>query len=155
VVRQQQHDIAFLIRWMRDFTEQQRRLVLVVATFLVGYRPSDLQRLVDEDVEDAARALAATLETSNRGVIYEHPATSATGSQLVAALKPVLAEARTSLPTTERDCALVLRRVEEGCREVRASAAGDRVFLEWLGRVVRPEGAAPAKADPAPRLIIP
>ena len=133
---------------MRDFTEQQRRLVLVVATFLVNYRPSDLQRLVDEDVEDAARALAATLETSNRGVIYEHPATSATGSQLVAALKPVW-------PRREPACRRRSGTVPWSCVGSRKAAGRSALaspetvcFWSWLGCVMRPDGTAPAKADP-------
>ena len=153
-MRRQQQDVALLIRWMRDFTEKQQNLFLVLATFLVGFRPSDLQKLVDEDVEDAARTLAATLETAGKGVIYEHPAASATGAQLAASLKTVLAEARTSLATTDRDGALVLRRIEEGSRELRADAPAERTFLELLGRIVRPEGSAPMP-DPAPRLIVP
>jgi hypothetical protein len=140
---------------MRDLSEKQQKLFLVVGTFLAGYRPSDLQRLFDEEVEDAARTLAATLETAGRGVIYEHQPASAVGVQLIAALKPILAEARTSLTTTDRDCAVVLRRVEEGSREMRATAPKERTFLELLGRVMHPEATAPAKADPAPRLIVP
>jgi hypothetical protein len=162
-VRRQQHDIALLLRWVRDFTEKQQKLFLFVATFVARYRPSDLQRLVDADVEDAARTLAATMETASKGVIYEHPAASAAGSHLIAALKPVLAEARTSLATNDGDAVIVLRQIENGCRELRASASEERAFVELLGRMTHPQagaaeeasGSAESARDAGPRLIVP
>ena len=61
-----------LVQFMRDLSERQSQLFFLVTSFLVGYQPPELQPLIDNDIAEAAAALAATLETSVRGVIYEH-----------------------------------------------------------------------------------
>ena len=62
-------------------------------------------------------------------------------------LKPVLAEARKGAGSSfERDAAVVLRRLEEGVREMRAQDRTDpRAFLTLLGRMIT---QAPADAGP-------
>jgi len=116
-------------------------------------------RIVDDDVADAASALAATFETASRGVIYEHRPSSRPAARLVTELKPVLAEARKGAGSSfERDAAVVLRRLEEGVREMRAQDRTDpRAFLALLGRMIT---QAPADDGPPPpatpsRLILP
>src|SRR3954471_15710932 len=110
-VRQQRRDLDTAIHLVRDFNQRQTQLFFLAATFIAGYQPAELHRLLDEDVADAAAALAATFETSARGVIYEHPATTAAGSRLAAALKPLLTESGQGAGTAfERDIAVVLRR---------------------------------------------
>ena len=108
---------------------------------------------------EAAASLAATLETSARGVIYEHRPASLPAERLMSALKRLLAEAGGQAGGTafERDAAVVLRRVEDAARGVRATDSGNRrAFLDLLGRVItRPaESTAQPAADP-PRLIVP
>ena len=73
-VRQQQHDIALLLQYMRDFSEGQSQLFLMAGTFLAGYQPPELHALLDEDVAGAAAALAATYETAAHGVDLRTPA---------------------------------------------------------------------------------
>jgi hypothetical protein len=110
---------------------------------------------------EAAGALAATLETASRGVIYEHRPASLPAQRVVAALKQVLAEAGGSGGSAfERDAAAVLRRIEETARGVRASDGGNsRAFLDLLGRIIRKAGeeamAAPTPSTESPRLILP
>jgi hypothetical protein len=163
VMRRQQRDVGLLVEFMRDLSERQSQLFLLIGSFLVRYNAPELQGLVDEDVEEAAAALASTFETSVRGVIYEHRAPSLSGERLVGALKPVLAEAGARAGTPfERDAAVVLRRFEEAVRQVgRLEPDNRRALVDVLGRVVRrtdaekpPEGASAARDD-APRLILP
>ena len=96
---------------VRDFNQRQSQIFFLTAAFIVRYQPPELHPLVDEDVAEAAAALAATFETSARGVIYEHPATTAAGGRLAAALRPLLAEAgqgaagRPSNATPRSSCA--------------------------------------------------
>ena len=66
---------------------------LLVNSVLAAYQPSELQPLIDDDVAASAAALAATLETSARGVIYEHRPASLPAERLMSTLKPLLAEA--------------------------------------------------------------
>ena len=160
LVRQQQRDLGLLVQFMRDFNERQSQLFFLVNSLLVRYQPPELQPLIDDDVAEAAAAIAATLETSVRGVIYEHRPASLPAERLMSAIKPLLAEAGQNAGTPfERDAAVVLRRIEEAAREVRVSEEGNqRAFLDLLGRVIRKTDAEgePAQAAPEPsRLIVP
>jgi hypothetical protein len=171
-LRRQQRDVGLLVHVMRDLNTRQSELFLLVLTFLTRHEPAELQpgvpnaapalgweRIVDDDVADAASALAATFETASRGVIYEHRPSSRPAAHLVTELKPVLAEARKGAGSSfERDAAVVLRRLEKAVRDVRAEDRTDpRAFLALLGRVITQapadEGSAPA-ATPS-RLILP
>ena len=138
-LRQQQRDVGLILQVMRDFSERQSQIFLLVSTFLVRYEAPELQPLIDADVAEAMTALASTFETSARGVIYEHRPASLPAERLVSGLKPLLAEAGKGGGTAfERDAAGVLRRVEEAVREVRAAEQENRrAFLDLLGRVVR------------------
>lgn len=160
LVRQQQRDLGLLVQFMRDFNERQSQLFFLVNSVLAAYQPPELQPLIDDDVAESAAALAATLETAVRGVIYEHRPASLPAERLMSTLKPLLAEAGQKGGTAfERDAAVVLRRIEEAAREVRVSDAGNRrAFLDLIGRVVRKTdgGTDPTRAAPEPtRLIVP
>jgi hypothetical protein len=163
LLRQQQRDVATLVQFMRDFSERQSQLFFLIGTFLVGYQPPELQTLIDDDVAEGMKALAATFETASRGVIYEHRPGTAAAERLIAALKPVLAEAGRGLGSAfERDAAVVVRRVGEAAREMRAPEPDNRrTFLDLLGRVIRdpaPDASAERAAAQAPasaRLIVP
>ena len=89
-VRQQQRDVGRFVQMMRDFSERQSRIFLLISTFLVRYEAPELQPLIDDDVAEAMAALAATFETSARGVIYEHRPASLPAERLVGGLKPLL-----------------------------------------------------------------
>ena len=161
-VRQQQRDVGRFVQMMRDFSERQSQIFLLVSTFLVRYEAPELQPLIDADVAEAMTALAATFETAARGVIYEHRPASLPAERLVAGLKPLLAEAGKGGGTSfERDAAGVLRRVEEAVREVRDNDRENRrAFLDMLGRIVRKgdgdEASEAQKTRPAhPPLIVP
>ncbi len=155
------------MQFMRDLNQRQSQLFFLVSTFLVRYQPPELHPLLDDDAVEAADALAATLETSARGVIYEHRPASLPAERLMGALKPLLAERGGQRGGTpfERDAAFVLRRIAEAAREVRAGDAGNRrAFLDLLGRVIRgtggtgdseDAGASSAGEHDPPRLIIP
>jgi hypothetical protein len=148
------------MQFMRDFNERQSQLFFLVSTLLAGYQPPELQPLIDDDVAESTAALAATLETSARGVIYEHRPASLPAERLMSALKPLLAEAGQRGGTAfERDAAVVLRRIEEAAREVRVSETGNRrAFLDLVARVLsKSDGeseSAHAAAEPT-RLIVP
>jgi hypothetical protein len=158
VVRQQQRDFGTVMHVLRDFNKEQSQLFLLIASFLNRYKPLELQTVIDEDVTEAANALAATYETASRGVIYEHRPTSLAAQRLMTELKPLLAEAGKGRGTTfERDAAVVLRRVQDAAREAHtADADNRRALLDALGRVFRdapepPEASAPERSS----LIVP
>src|SRR5687768_9993573 len=94
VKRQQERDVALLLPTIRHLTERQYQLFFLVQTLVARHKPEGFARLLDADVAEAAAALAATLETSARGVIYEHAATSSVAQRLVAEMKGMLEEIR-------------------------------------------------------------
>lgn len=159
VVRQQQRDVSQLMHFLNDFNRRQSQLFLLICSFLTAQRPSELQPLIDDDVAEASRSLAATFETASRGVIYEHRPASLPAERLVSGLKPLLAEAgKEGGSAFERDAAAVLRRIEGAVTDVRAQEPGNRrAFLELVGRMIRKpaDAAAGSDAGETPRLIVP
>jgi len=161
VVRQQQRDITLVAQFVRDFNDRQSRLFLVLTTFLLQYESPALQPIIDDDVAEAAAAVAGTFETASRGVIYEHRPASLPADRLATAIKTMLAEAgKNAPPSFDRDAAIVLRRIEQAVGEARATDATNRLaWLDLIGRVIRPTDAGPEsgarpEAEP-PRLIMP
>ena len=160
VRRRHERDVGMLVRVVRDLNQRQSQLFFLISTFLDTYEPPALQPLVDEDVAEATAALAATFETSSRGVIYEHRPTSRPAERLATELKPLLVEAGKGGGTMfERDAAVVLRRVESATREVRSvDSENRRAFIDLIGRVIgaRDDQAEKAeKTEEGPRIIIP
>ena len=159
-VRQQQRDLNLMVQFMRDLNQRQSQLFFLIAMFLARYEPPELQPLIDDDVREAAAALAATFETASRGLIYEHRPPSLPAERLMTQLKPMLAEAGKGAGSSfERDAAVVLRRIEDAVREARGLEPDNRrVWLETVGRVI---SKAPATEQTSstppdePRLIVP
>lgn len=159
-VRRHERDVGAVVHVMRDFNERQSKLFFLIAALLLRYQAPELQPLIDDDVAEGAGTLAATLETSVRGVIYEHRPASVPAERLVSALKPLVAEAGRGGGTAfERDAVVVLRRIEEAAREARASEPENRrAFLDLLVRVRRGDRTgdpASPREGGGPRLILP
>ena len=108
-------------------TSASRRFSFVTAPFLVRYQPPELQPLVDEDVAEAAAALAATFETASRG---RHLRASPPRRLAEVGWRRPEAAADRSRPgrrtAFERDAAVVLRRIEEQSRDVQVASGQTR-----------------------------
>lgn len=161
-VRLQQQHVHALAQSTRDLSERQLQLFFLINTFLRHYEPPELQPLLDQDVADAAAALAGTFETASRGVIYEHRPSALPADRLASALKPVIAEAgKPGGSAFDRDAAVVLRRIEEAARAITGSEPSSRAYLDLLGQILDAgtTGAAGAHDEPPPenrpRLIVP
>lgn len=153
--RQQERDLA-IVGAMRDgLDELQGDLLWGVLGGIVSHQADPFVRVTDDDVATAAGALAATYETSAKGVIYEHRPESAAAQRLAADLKQVFAEITNQAGAgassrVERDAAFVLRHVEETIRRVRSvSDEGPDTAVRAIGRVVRAIGAAEAARESA------
>jgi hypothetical protein len=162
-LRQQQQDFTVFAKALADFNRRQTQLFLAINTVIARYEPPELQAVADDDVIEAATALAATYETASRGVIYEHRAPTRAAERLAAAVRAMLSElAGPGGSAFERDAAVVLRRVEQMARTAHASGGGDsRAYFRLLDRVLsrrdEPSGGAPSETEtekPA-RLILP
>jgi hypothetical protein len=131
--------------FIRDLNDQQSRLFLTLNAFLAAHQGDGLQPLIDDDVEEAMDALAATYETAARGVIYEHQPASRPADRLVRDMRPMLAEARHGFASSfEAGAAVVLRRIAESVRGACASCG------KW-----NPTIAAPISTWQGPSFVSP
>jgi hypothetical protein len=158
VRRQQERDVAVLLPAIQALTERQHQLFFLFLAVILKHKPEGFIRLIDEDVAEAAGAMAGTFETAARGVIYEHVAQTVTAGRLLAELKSLVTEIRQDAgQVQDREIAGVLRAIEKGARETRAITQGrDTAYLELVARILHQGPAAPNPAGPAdsPRLIV-
>lgn len=156
VQRQRERDLRFLIPLLDGMTERQNQLTLLIQGFLRGDRP-DALAMLDDDVGQAARALAETYETASRGIIYEHSAGVPSAERLGIELRTLIeAQRAEGLHLSDSEVAVVLRGIETGAREAGSALPGDKTaYLGLLKRVLRSPDAASAaqtsdtKADPS------
>ena len=161
VQRQQEVDRALLLPLLQGLSERQARLFLMLAAIVARHQSDLLQKLVDEDIAQATAALAATLETASRGIVYDHRPDSLPAQRLMTELKTLTAEvSQTAGSSIDRDAAIALRRIEQAAKMTAAAAQGTGL-QQLLARVLAPpagadgEVQAPAAQAPAPSLIIP
>jgi hypothetical protein len=104
-------------------------------------------------VAQAAAALAATLETAQKGVIYEHDAQSPLAQGLTRALAGLIEEIRAQgTKIFDGEAAITLRAIEQGARDT-AKAMGDDAptsYLTLVGRLLQVNRAAEPGAPPPP-----
>src|SRR6267142_3341319 len=150
VRRQQEHDIDILMPTLQGLTERQHQLFFLFQSLIARHTPEGFARLLDDDVAEAAAAVASTLETAARGVIYEHAAQSLPAQRLATEMKTMLAEMKQQGATVyDREAAIVLRAIEKGARETRTLEPGDTAYLTLVARLLqRNRGPAqPAAAE--------
>jgi hypothetical protein len=159
--RRQERDLAFIYGGLGELSERQARILLYLQalvkqcataspTVIAGLAP-----IVDKDVADAAASLGSTFETSAKGILYEHRATSVPAQRLAGDLKRGLEElgrAERSIP--DRDIAAALRMLEKLAGGAAAALGdGERSYLELVDRVMKPAAEEPKTDDT--RLIVP
>lgn len=167
VLRQRERDLPLLASLLNGLNERQGDLLALLTSHVRRARVGAIPPLRDEDVREAAAALASTLETAARGIVYEHQPASMPAVRLMRGWQDTLAEierrGQTLRPTL---VAPVLRRLEQLARDAAKTLAvdvdghADVALLDFLDRVMRaPAGDqdAPvvAKADTPSGLIVP
>ncbi len=170
VRRQQERDLGFVMAMRDGLTAQQSDLLLALLSFVAGLQADPLLKLQDDDVAEGAGALAATYETADRGLIYEHRPPSLVAQRFVTEAKAFLASlvAEADAGTArrvERDAAVVLRHLETGVRGARTVIdEGPATSLGIIGRFIaaarasrRTDGDAgrPRVEAPQPLLVKP
>ena len=157
VKRQQAHDLAVILPTIHGMTERQHQLFFLFHTTIARHRPDGLERLLDDDVAAAAAALASTLETAVKGVIYEQTPDSRPAKRLAGELTTSLAQIREQGANVyDREAAIVLRAIERGARDTRAALNGsETAYLEVMGRLLQVNRAAQQAAGPSSSLILP
>jgi hypothetical protein len=159
VKRQQEHDVAILLPTLQGLTERQHQLFFLFQSVIARHTPEGFARLVDDDVAEASAAVAATLETAARGVIYEHATQSLPAQRLASEMKAMLAEMqKQGARIYEREAAIVLRAIEKGARETRKVEPGDVSYLTLMARLLqrnRTTGTQTSATESSRSLIIP
>lgn len=172
VQRQQEIDRAMLLPLLQGLSERQARLFLMLAAVTSRHQSDPLQKLVDDDIAQAAGALAATLETAAKGIVYEHQPASLAAGRLMAELKSVVDEVvKNAGSALERDAAIALRRIEHAAKmmvTVRSAAApnsgaparqADSELQQLFARVLAQPPGAESKPEsdgsPASSIILP
>jgi hypothetical protein len=153
--RQREHDVAVMAPALRDLTERQQHLFFLLLSAIRAHANDPLRPVFDSDVADAAGALAATCETSARGVIYEHQTQSLPAQRLLSDLQAALAELgrEGGGRLVEREAPYALRAIERGVRAVSARpGAGRTDYLDMTTRVL---GAASETAQAPPDSVPP
>jgi hypothetical protein len=156
VKRQQERDVAILLPTIRHLTERQYQLFFLFQSTIARHTPDGLARLLDADVAEASAAVAATLETASRGVIYEHAAQTLPAQKLANELKATLEEIRKhGARVFDHEAAVTLRAIEQGAHAAAADASGT-AYLALMQRLLQ-AGAEPASKPAAqtPSLILP
>jgi hypothetical protein len=158
VRRQHERDMSAILPTLQGLSQRQQQLFFLLQTIIARHKPEGFSRLVDDDVAEAAGVVAATLETSLRGVLYEHSAQSLPAQRLAVEIKTFLAEIGQKAGTVfEREAAQVLRRIEIGARETRNLEPGETSYLAVMARLLQQHGGVqePEPQTPSSSLIIP
>jgi hypothetical protein len=138
VIRKQiDHDVSILMSTLGRLSEQQLQLFFLLQSMVLSHRPEGLGRINDADVALATGALAGSLETASRGVIFEEATASVVAEGLRRALKPVIQEVTKSGGSrAEREVAIVLRGMERGAKhEGGHIPEGETSYLDLVARV--------------------
>ena len=160
VKRQQERDVAVLLPTISHLTERQHQLFFLVHAVIARYKPDALTRLVDEDVAQAAAAVAATLETAGRGVLYEHTPASLPAQRLARDITSMIADLRAhGTRIYDGEVAIALRAIERGARDTHEQAVEDTAYIALIGRLLHVRSQASAEEPPKPKpessLILP
>src|SRR5712691_3216621 len=132
VQRQLELDRARLLPYLEELSERQARLFLMLAALISRHQGEAFQKLLDDDIAQAAEALAATLETAGRGIVYEHRAASLPAERLLTELKTLVTEVtKEGGSSLERDAAIALRRIE-GAAKASVKAQPDGTAFQQL-----------------------
>ena len=143
---------------LQGFSERQARLFLMLAAVVSKHQAEALQTLGDDDVAQAADALASTLETAGRGILYEHRPASLAAARLTSELKAMIDEVKNAGSALERDAAIALRRLEQAAKTASATTSSTPSVLQQLfARVLAPPSGGDKQdpAGPASSIIFP
>ena len=177
VQRQQQRDLVAFAPVLQGLSDRQSRLLLLLGSFIARHVPRDFETLRDDDIADAVATLAATLETTARGVIYEHRTRTQPAQHLADELKRIVEEIGRETEARDRgsegsvvigqaavagavvnDAIIVLRRIEQSAREITTKRDGGHTgYRDLLGRLLNAAGTEESSvtADRSGSLIIP
>jgi hypothetical protein len=155
-----------MLPFVAELSEPQTELLLILQGVILRHSKDAVPSLRDEDVSAAASAVAATFETADKGIIYNHQASALPAQRLVTELERFMAdlrrEASAHTARLTRDASVALRVIAKAA-EAAAKAFPEEplhAYLKLTERMASPVGepqdaAAAARNQPGSRLIIP
>lgn len=154
VRRQHEADLEQLMGGIGRLSEGQLQLFFLLQSYFLRPAPPGTPGVVDSEVADAAGAVAGTLETASRGVIFEHDAASPAGRRMAGELLALLADVgKGGGSRFEREASAVLRAIERAARPAAEASPDQRSYLDLVARVLR-EGA-PEPPQESSHLVLP
>lgn len=159
IKRQIDRDVNVLTATIGRLSEQQLQLYFLLQSIVLSHKPEGIVRMTDIDVAVATGAVATSLETASKGVIFEEASTSVPAEGLRRALKPVVDEVTKDRSSrVEREVAAVLRAMERGARhEGGFIPEGETSYLDLVARVFqqRPAAKTTASGGEKPLIVLP
>jgi hypothetical protein len=151
IKRQIDADVTILMATIGPLSEPQLQLFFLLQSMVLSYKPETLSaisavaRLTDADVALAAGALASSLETASKGLIFEESTGSVVAEGLRRALKAVIDEVtKNGGSRVQSEVAFVLRGLERGARhEGGHIPPGETSYLEIVARVFQQRPTSP------------
>jgi hypothetical protein len=139
-----------------DLSEAQCRVAISALIGLLDVR-SRFPHIDDRLLAAAVGTWRRTLETRERGILYEHQADDIRVQALVSALKEVFEQGEKRLTSSSRDLLAVFRAIERSLNRTTMEETDPRAFLESVSRLVgRLMQESPAQSDSdTPRIIRP
>lgn len=148
VKRQQEQDLAALLPTIGHLTERQHQLFFLFHSLIARHKPEGFGQLIDDDVAQAAGAVAATIETAARGVVYEHTPASVPAQRLAREITTMLSQAREQgSKLYDGEIAIALRAVERGAKEAHDRPAEEGAYLSLMSRLLRVGATQPPPDD--------
>ena len=141
--------------FLEGLTEAQGRLVLLSLVGVTAIR-SRRRDLEDRLLLEAVQALRKTVETREKGILYEHPATDARARGLAHELAELFEardeQGRAHAPA-DRDLQAALLRLERAVAATVGQGESPHAFLDTATRLAARLGPPPG-ARPRPGLIV-
>ena len=141
--------------FLEGLSEAQGRLVLLSLVGVTAIR-ARRRELDDRLLLEAVQALRKTVETREKGILYEHPAADARAQALAHELGELFLakddEGRSHAPA-DRDLREALSRLEQAVSAARREGESGHAFLDSATRLAARLGPPPG-ARPRSRLIV-
>ncbi|BCS35569.1 hypothetical protein TBR22_A48030 [Luteitalea sp. TBR-22] len=139
-IRQQESDAGMVVPLLRGLDDSGYEVLMACLSAVVAHRKGAEPPPLDSDLQEAAAALAATAETAQRGVLYEHQPEGPVAARLARAMSAPLAEAAAAgVKRLDVATALAMRRVEAEVKQFRRQGEpAPDAYLDFLGRVLKP-----------------
>jgi hypothetical protein len=151
--RQELRDRELLTPLLSELSDAEYAVLTVGLDAGMSFRRDAVTPPIDDDLQQAADAMASTAETALRGVIYEHQPSSLVAARLVAAMReavhdaPMTPDGRTR--ALDAAVAVAMRRLAQAVRQsARLSPGQPTAFWEFLARVLRPRVASASGGTP-------